>query len=100
MAREARNHKPRPEVEVPTDPEVAEFRYEGAKCGVCGRYPEVLVGPFLRGMKIPEDPMVIFKSEIWNEGLQGRELWPFAQEPVAMALKKRRLAGLEITPAY
>ena len=89
-----------PEVRVRTDLNLAGFQLEGRKCGLCGRYPEVLVGPLWPSLDVPEDPMVVFASEVWNEDPIGRVLWLFAQEPVAKALKKRRLSGLEINPAY
>jgi len=43
--------------------------------------------------------MVVFASEVWNEDWVGRVLWLFAQEPVARALKLKRLTGLEIIKA-
>ena len=64
-----------------------------------GRYREVCVGPLSRSLTIPNDPMVVFASEIWNEDMRGRVLWLFAQRPVIEALNKRRLSGLEIINA-
>jgi len=43
--------------------------------------------------------MAVFASEFWNEDGRGRVLWLFAQEPVAKALKLKRLTGLEIIKA-
>jgi len=88
-----------PEVRVRTDLNTAGFEFVGPKCYACGRYREVCVGPLSRSLTIPNDPMVVFASEIWNEDMRGRVLWLFAQRPVIEALNKRRLSGLEIINA-
>jgi len=87
-----------PEIRVPTDLSKAGFQF-GPKCAGCGRYREACVGPLSQSLTIPEDPMVVFASEVWNEDWVGRILWLFAQEPAASALKRRRLTGLEIVKA-
>jgi len=88
-----------PELRVPTDLSKAGFEFEGPRCAKCGRYRGAYVGPFSQSLTIPDDPMVIFASEVWNEDWIGRVLWLFAQEPAANALKRRRLTGLEIIEA-
>jgi hypothetical protein len=88
-----------PEVRVATDLNTAGFEFVGPKCATCGRYSEVLVGPLVPSLTVPDDPMVVFASEVWNENTRGRVLWLFAQEPVVKVLKKRRLSGLEIMSA-
>src|SRR5262249_43106502 len=88
-----------PEVRVPTDLSKAGMQFVGPKCDRCGRYREACVGPLSQSLTIPDDPMVVFASEVWNENLRGRVLWLLAQEPVANALKRRRLTGLEIVKA-
>jgi hypothetical protein len=90
---------PWPEVRVKTDLSKAGFEYEGPRCGKCGRYRGAYVGPFAVSLTVPEDPMVVFASEIWNEDRLGRVLWLFAQEPVAKALKLKRLTGMEVIKA-
>ena len=90
---------PWPELRVKTDPSKAGFEYVGPRCGRCGRYREACVGPFAVSLTVPDDPMVVFASEIWNENRRGRVLWLFAQEPVAKALKLKRLTGLEVIKA-
>jgi len=90
---------PWPEMRVKTDLSKAGFEYVGPKCGRCGRYRGAYVGPFAISLTVPDDPMVVFASEIWNEDGRGRVLWLFAQEPVAKALKLKRLTGLEIIKA-
>ena len=87
-----------PEVRVSTDLSKAGFQF-GPKCPRCGRYREACVGPLSQSLTIPEDPMVVFASEVWNEDWVGRVLWLFAQEPAANALKRRRLTGLEVVKA-
>jgi len=87
-----------PEVRVPTDLSKAGFQF-GPKCPRCGRYREACVGPLSQSLTLPDDPMVVFASEVWNEDWVGRVLWLFAQEPVARALKLKRLTGLEIIKA-
>jgi hypothetical protein len=86
-----------PEVLVRTDLNTAGFQF-GPKCRACGRHREVCVGPLAQSLTIPEDPMVVFASEVWNEDLIGRVLWLFAQEPVINALAGKGLSGLEINP--
>ena len=88
-----------PELRVPTDLSTAGFQFVGPKCARCGRYREACVGPFSQSLTIPDDPMVVFASEVWNENRRGRVLWLFAQEPAANALKRMRLTGLEIIKA-
>jgi hypothetical protein len=88
-----------PEVRVPTDLSKAGFEFEGPRCARCGRYRGAYVGPFSASLTVPDDPMMVFASEIWNEDWVGRVLWLFAQEPVAKALRLRRLTGLEIIKA-
>jgi hypothetical protein len=88
-----------PEVRVSTDLSTAGFQTVGPKCRACGRYSEVCVGPFSRSLTVPDDPMIVFASEVWNESRRGRVLWLFAQEPVGSLLKRKRLSGLEIMSA-
>jgi hypothetical protein len=88
-----------PDTFVSVDMALAGFQFVEPKCGVCGRYQEVCVGPLSQGLRIPDNPLVVFASEVWNEDTRGRVLWLFAQEPVAKLLKKARLSGMEIIVA-
>jgi len=90
---------PWPEVRVKTDLSKAGFEFEWPRCSRCGRYRGAYVGPFSVSLAVPDDPMVVFAPEIWNESWRGRVLWLFAQEPVAKALKLKRLTGLDIMKA-
>ena len=88
-----------PEVRVVTDLSTAGFEFVAPRCTGCGRYREVCVGPLSRSLSVPDDPIVVFTSEVWNEDTRGRVLWLFAQEPVVRVLKKRLLSGLELLNA-
>jgi hypothetical protein len=88
-----------PEVRVHTDMPTAGFEFLGPQCSTCGRYREVCVGPLSRSLAVPDDPMTVFSSEIWNENARGRVLWLFAQEPISALLKQNRVSGLEIIKA-
>ena len=88
-----------PDVRVRTDPNTAGFEFVDPKCYACGRYREICVGPLSCSLTVPDDPMVVFASEVWNENIRGRVLWLFAQRPVVDSLRKRRLSGLEIVSA-
>jgi hypothetical protein len=63
-----------PEIRVKTDLSKAGFELVGPRCARCGRYREACVGPFSASLTVPDDPMVVFASEAWNENRRGRVL--------------------------
>lgn len=85
---------------VKTDESLAGFEYVLPKCASCGRYREAVVGPLVRSMEIPANPLTIFCSELWPESIMGKVLRLFASAEAATVLKRAKLKGLEIIKAH
>lgn len=83
-----------PEVFVPTNREAAGFIYEGPKCPECGRHEGVYIMPQLASLTPPDDPDVIFSSDVWLENRLGRITLLMASDKTVALLKKNKITGI------
>jgi len=84
---------------VSTNEEMAGFENNNL-CSKCGRYEERLVGPLLQGMELPSSDLTFFASEIANENSKVSYRPIFASETIIKILKKWKIKGLDIVPAF
>lgn len=87
-----------PEVFVPTDRVIAGFKYDGPECPECGRHEGVYIQPSLASMTLPDDPDVVFSSDVWLENRLGRSTLLMAGEKTIALLKKNKITGIFFDP--
>jgi len=80
-----------------TDEKLAGFNYL-KRCSHCGRYKEVIMGPLLEGMKIPQQ-LTFFVSEIANENIKVSYRPIFANDLIVNILNKAKIKGIDFVPA-
>lgn len=90
----------KPAVVVQTDPQLAGFERHGGACIRCGRPKELCVGPLVRSLSIPENPLCLFTSVTWSESVRGRRARIFVTAECATVLKALGLDGLQLLPAH
>jgi hypothetical protein len=73
---------------VETDVIKAGFKFEPPQCPSCARYRGVYRRPWTGAMRVPEDPWLLFASEVWNEDERVRITWFIASETVVKTLKR------------
>lgn len=84
---------------VKTDPSTAGFEFQGP-CPRCGRYYGVYVGPMVASLEKPDDPMMLFTSEVWNERRWVRQTSFVASDAVVKILRANKLSGVHYSTNY
>jgi len=84
---------------VKTDLATAGFEFQGP-CPCCGRYYGVYVGPMVASLEKPDDPMVLFTSEIWNERRWVRQTFLVASDAVVKILRANKISGVHYSTNY
>jgi hypothetical protein len=69
------------------------------QCQICGRFSEKLVGPLLRGMRVPSSDTVFFASQIANENVRVGYRPFFVSDKIVQALKKAKVGGVDFVPS-
>lgn len=87
-----------PQLLVPTDKSRAGIEIQGPVCPKCGRPRETCFTPILASLRVPEDPMALFASEIWVEKSRGKMTWFTAAEPLVDLLRAARITGVTYNP--
>jgi len=83
-----------PEVFMPINREIAGFECRGPRCPECGRYESVYIQPSLASMTLPDNPDLLFSSDVWLENRLGRNTLLMASEKTVALLKKNRVTGV------
>jgi hypothetical protein len=85
---------------VPTNSDKAGIEVHEGICNSCGRPKVTTMLPTLSSMKIPDQEMFLFMSEIWAESRRAKEAWFTTTASVVALLKRAKITGVEYNEPF
>ncbi len=70
------------------------------RCSRCDRYSEIIVGPLIAGLHVPDDPLTVFCAEIANENVKVSYYPIFATKTVKKLIENEKFSGILFEEAW